>query len=164
MYITPHQNNNALILLPVVQSQLQFIMRRRLPLSTLTVLSGPIEMLKLESPSSDPPLFLNAAPWDLLRSGLITSHVAPPSEPSCCISCKAPVPLRPRDLGDFGGGGGTKIVANCAILRGSDVIVTGIGKVSISEILSSGSVERSEVGRSVGESARTTWRRWTLEL
>ena len=45
------------------------MIRRLLPLSTLTVLSGPIEMLKLESPSSDPFLFLRAAPCDLLRSG-----------------------------------------------------------------------------------------------
>jgi len=142
----------------------QLIIRRLLPLSTLTVLSGPIEILKLESPSSTPPLFRKAAPCDLLRSGWTTSHVAPPSAPSCCMSCRFPVPLRPRGLGDLGDGGGTKSVANCATFMGSAVMVIGIGSVSINVILSRGRVERRETGRSAGERARRTCRRWVLDV
>ena len=137
--------------------------RRRLPLSTLTVLSGPMEILRLEFSSSDAFRLRRAAPWDLLRSGLITSQVAPPSGSSCCISCSC-APFRPLGRGDLGEGGGGNKVANLVILIGSVVRAVGNGIDSTSVTLSSGMLERSEAGRSAGEHATMTWRRCTLDV
>tara|TARA_R110002003_G_scaffold1122_4_gene22477 strand:+ start:3877 stop:4053 length:177 start_codon:yes stop_codon:yes gene_type:complete len=53
-----------------------------------------------------------------------------------------------------------KMVGNLVTLSGSDVKVVGIGIDSMSVILSRGRVVRSEAGRSMGEQAIRTWRRW----
>lgn len=140
------------------------MMRRLRPLSTLTVLSGPMEMLRLELLSSSDAFRLRSAPpWDLLRSGLITSQVAPPSGSSCCMSCSC-APFRPRCLGAFGDGGGRKRLVNFVTLMGRVVRESGRGMDSTSVSFSRGRLERSEAGRSAGEHATMTWRRWTLDV
>ena len=139
------------------------MMRRRRPPSTLTVLSGPMEMLKLELSSSDAFLLRSAPPWDLLRSGLMTSQVAPPSGSSCCMSCSC-APFRPRCFGAFGEGGGRNRLVNLVTLMGRVVRESGSGMDSTRVTFSRGRFDRSEAGRSAGEHATMTWRRCTLDV
>lgn len=135
------------------------ILRRR-PLSTLTVLSGPMEMLRFELASSLPPRLLCPPPLVLLlRSGWITNQVAPPPSSSCCISCSCG-PLRPLGFGDLGDGGGGKRVAYLVILSGRVVNTVGSGIDSMSVTFSNGMEERSDAGRSAGEQPTIMCRRW----
>lgn len=52
------------------------------------------------------------------------------------------------------------MVGNLVTLSGNDVKVVGSGIDSMSVILSRGRVVRREAGRSIGEQAIRTWRRW----
>jgi hypothetical protein len=62
------------------------------------------------------------------------------------------------------GGGGTKMVENFVILRGKVVKGCGSGMDSIRVTLSRGRVERRVGGRSIGEQATRTCRRWQFDV
>lgn len=166
------------------------ILRLR-PLSTLTVLSGPMLMLKLLLSSSLGALLRlslsrslrRSTTWLLLRSGWMTSHVEPPPSCSCSMSwswgpaprssprrisrsrspLRTSISLEPRaGFAGLGGGGGGNSEWNLAVLMGSDVSDGGKGSDSISVSFSSGIVVNSEAGRSAGEQATMMWRRCVL--
>ena len=135
------------------------------PLSTLTLLSGPIDMLILEASSSLLPRLFESRWFRLsrlslrsLRSGCITSQVWPPLSSSCCISCSCGA-LRPVDRGDFTVGGGGNSVEYLVTLSGSVVRAEGSGKDSINVTFSSGIVDKRDAGRSTGEHPTMTCRR-----
>jgi threonine aldolase len=62
------------------------------------------------------------------------------------------------------GGGGWKRVWNFAVLIGRVVMDVGSGRDSISVSFSRGMAVRREAGRSTGEQATITCRRWVFEV
>jgi hypothetical protein len=62
------------------------------------------------------------------------------------------------------GGGGTKTVANFVTLMGSAVSAGGSGNDSIKVTLSRGRLENIDEGRSTGEQATRTCRRWEFDV
>lgn len=141
------------------------MIRLRWPLSTLRLLSGPIEMLILDASSSLLPLRFELLwpPRLSLLSGWMTSHVWPPLSSSCCMSWSCG-PFRPVGLGALAEGGGGKRVLYLVTFRGSVAIAGGSGRDSISVTLSRGRVDRRAAGRSTGEHPTMTCRRWVFEV